>query len=367
MSILDKLKKANPDIFQGSFGGAIQQGVFSDSTNYPKQTKSTIVSEVARTDGIQVLVGGAGNDTVIVGSRAGDAIAFGGDGVDKVRLPDVNFHDGWMMGTWSSRDKATDAMEDGALDHSEPGSGYIFYNPETDQTIAVASGFSVYELDGARFNLGPSVRQVDQLKEAEQWLGAMTLSELKDEGFLSRGTTTKEVDAVMDFFSDSPQLMLAADGKNVTGTAQGDVLNGGARDDALRGLGGADRLNGRAGDDALEGGGGRDVLLGAAGKDVLNGGGGGDVLDGGRGDDAMRGQAGADRFVFSTRSGDDVILDFGGKDIVDLSGHNAVSNFGQLKAVATETAKGVVFELGADTLLLKDVALDDLSRGDFIF
>ncbi len=161
------------------------------------------------------------------------------------------------------------------------------------------------------------------------------------------------------FGGDGNDLMKGGAGNDrLVGGRGADTLLGGSGADALKGEGGGDKLKGNGGGDMLDGGGGNDTLLGGGGADLLKGGG---------GDDVMKGQAGGDRFVFSKGSGDDLILDFGGADVVDLSGHNAVSNFSDLKAVASERAGGVFFDLGNDTLFLKDVHLDELTSGDFIF
>jgi Ca2+-binding RTX toxin-like protein len=65
------------------------------------------------------------------------------------------------------------------------------------------------------------------------------------------------------------------------GTANADVLGGGAGDDTLYGAGGADRLTGNGGHDVLSGDAGNDTLSGGAGEDYLLGGAGNDSLDGG--------------------------------------------------------------------------------------
>ena len=62
------------------------------------------------------------------------------------------------------------------------------------------------------------------------------------------------------------------------GTANDDVIEGGAGREFLSGLSGNDRLSGLDGDDRLEGGAGDDVLIGGAGLNVLVGGMGDDAL-----------------------------------------------------------------------------------------
>ncbi len=101
----------------------------------------------------------------------------------------------------------------------------------------------------------------------------------------------------------------------ITGGAKGDALHGMGGDDHLVGLGGDDGLHGGAGADTLDGGAGRDTLNGGEGNDLLRGGAGDDLLRGGAGRDTMLGGEGADVFAFaalseSTPTAMDVIMDF---------------------------------------------------------
>lgn len=153
------------------------------------------------------------------------------------------------------------------------------------------------------------------------------------------------------------------------GNAGNDTLNGGGANDQLYGQQGRDLARGGSGNDSVIGGGGndrlfgntgRDLLNGNNGNDVLNGGGGRDRLIGGNGNDIAIGGNGADVFIFNDGhdrltirdfsftdddtlrldddlwSGnlsaaqvvntygsvvdDDLVLDFGGGDIVVLQG-----------------------------------------------
>lgn len=127
-----------------------------------------------------------------------------------------------------------------------------------------------------------------------------------------------------------------------------DQLNGSVLADVIWGFAGADRLVGFAGNDILWAGSGRDTVSGGAGhddvygaegadaltgnngRDYIEGGAGADRITGGRGIDILDGGAGADRFVFKSvsemRPGDlvETIYNFGGTDIVDLRGIDAI-------------------------------------------
>ncbi|MDB5438919.1 MAG: hypothetical protein JWM33_1346 [Caulobacteraceae bacterium] len=167
----------------------------------------------------------------------------------------------------------------------------------------------------------------------------------------------------------------------LSGGKGADILIGGGGDDSLIGGAGADILNGGAGNDLLNGGTERDtvtyadatagvtvsllidggqnthgagidtlvaienltgsnfndtltgdnaanVLTGGAGTDTLDGGTGADTLIGGAGADILTGGGGNDAFVFlsatdSTSQAMDVITDFKGADVIDLSGIDA--------------------------------------------
>ena len=72
-------------------------------------------------------------------------------------------------------------------------------------------------------------------------------------------------------------------------------------------------------DNEIAGNPNRNSLEGLAGNDVLNGGPGDDVLDGGAGNDILIGGSGRDVFLIDEKKGDDIILDFGKGDTLQVS------------------------------------------------
>lgn len=123
----------------------------------------------------------------------------------------------------------------------------------------------------------------------------------------------------------------------------------------LTGSGKADRLVGNQEGNVLRGGGGKDSLFGMDGDDTLIGGKGNDVLTGGWG---------ADVFRFARGHGDDVITDFEiGMDVLQFG------NASRLRDISF-VAQGddVLLRVGDGTVLVQNVALDDLRDADnFLF
>ncbi|MGK7961944.1 right-handed parallel beta-helix repeat-containing protein, partial [Crocosphaera sp.] len=94
----------------------------------------------------------------------------------------------------------------------------------------------------------------------------------------------------------------------------GDILDGGAGQDRIFGLGGADLIRGGDDADILDGGDNGDRILGGAGNDLLYGGGGNNNhLDGQQGDDTLHGSEDG-RDVLSGGVGRDRLYGYGGND-----------------------------------------------------
>lgn len=163
------------------------------------------------------------------------------------------------------------------------------------------------------------------------------------------------------------------------GTEKADVLSGTATADTIFGYGGKDVINGGDGNDKLFGGGANDQLFGGRGADKLDGGlgndtlvggSGKDVLEGGAGDDNLTGGAHADIFVFSGKFGNDTITDFSifGGEKVDLQGVSDVSTFRELKSHMEQVGDDVILDFGKKgSITLSGIDLADLTKKEFIF
>ena len=142
----------------------------------------------------------------------------------------------------------------------------------------------------------------------------------------------------------------------------------------------ADLIAAGVGNDSVDGGGGADSLRGGIGNDVLAGGSGADTLLAGAGKDQLLGGIGGDRFVVTapsdrpaTAAGRDVIGDWGGADLIDLTGMDASAGLAGpqgfvFKGVTANTSAAKAgelwtFQFGGNTFVIGGV--DGDNRRDF--
>lgn len=177
--------------------------------------------------------------------------------------------------------------------------------------------------------------------------------------------------------SGNDELYGDAGADNILASIGDDFLFGGEGNDSLQGESGADVMEGNAGDDYMNGGTEDDVLDGGAGNDKLVGGAGSDVLEGGAGDDHIWGgnwsaDGSEDVFVFAAGSGRDFVHDFEAEhDVLDLTAYD--TDLQSVQAASSDEGWATIIELSeldgglaGDQLILKSVALDDLSQDSFI-
>jgi trimeric autotransporter adhesin len=108
----------------------------------------------------------------------------------------------------------------------------------------------------------------------------------------------------------------------IRGTAVTDRIDGKGGDDTLIGGAGGDAILGGAGDDEIDAGSGDDVVDGGPGDDIINGGAGNDILTGGEGADILQGGPGDD-LIYASEG--DVVLDSEGANRLDLTAIGALS------------------------------------------
>jgi subtilisin family serine protease len=190
---------------------------------------------------------------------------------------------------------------------------------------------------------------------------------------LPAGIATPIVAGEADLGSNSPDRILGTNGDDtITTDSADDVLMGMKGNDSLNselgndtvfGGRGSDTLQGSSDDDVLLGGSDADILNGADGSDILLGGDGDDLLDGGSGNDILTGGGGSDRFVLSSDSGSDTIVDFElgiDKFVLDNS-----LTFQQLEI--SQTAAGTLLKISStDRVLATVVGLNGaIAASDF--
>ena len=155
---------------------------------------------------------------------------------------------------------------------------------------------------------------------------------------------------------------------SVIGNGQRNTLQTGRGDDQLYGRDGFDILKAGDGSDVLRGGKGNDLLIGGFGNDALRGGLGNDRLIAGKGRDVLFGGEGADVFQFNdvALEGFNRIADFeDGVDLIRLRNHSGFD--GVTIEARNEGADTLLTFSGATHVLLKNVAVADISADDFDF
>ena len=116
----------------------------------------------------------------------------------------------------------------------------------------------------------------------------------------------KKAEDVLDGGEGNDQLNGGKDEDTLNGSDGEDTLQGEKADDLLEGGDGNDLLEGGKDDDTLNGGAGNDTLMGEKGDDLLDGGEGDDLLDGGDREDTMTGGTGND--TLNGGDNDDVLI-----------------------------------------------------------
>lgn len=162
-------------------------------------------------------------------------------------------------------------------------------------------------------------------------------------------------------------------GNRILGNMGADTITGNEGNDSVRGGKDADSINGNAGNDSLygdmaadsvRGGADNDLIHGGRGNDTLLGETGNDIVFGDRGDDSMSGGTGDDTFAFGADSGVDIISDFAGNDVLQISSAIFASVAAAVAASAVDGASIVVDLGGGNSITLAGVGAVD--TGDFV-
>ncbi|MDQ2081666.1 Ig-like domain-containing protein [Xanthobacteraceae bacterium Astr-EGSB] len=312
--------------------------------------------------GIENVIGGAGNDTLI-GDDAANVLdgGLGNDTIDGGAGNDV------LIGG-AGNDVLTGGDGDDLL---KGGAG--------NDAIAGGAGFDTLDLSDAT---GAISLDVAAGKVSGAGIGTDTFTGIEAFRFGAGNdiVTGGNGDEIFDGGAGNDTLKGGAGDDQLAGGDGNDTLDGGSGDDVVAGGAGNDTLKGGSGDDTvdggegvdkIDGGSGDDIVTAGAGNDVANGGSGNDVITGGFGDDVLTGGSGHDVFVFAAGFGKDTIKDFAltgsSSDVIEFSS-DLFDDFADVMANAEQVGADVLISVDADTTLtLANVKLAALATDDFRF
>lgn len=259
----------------------------------------------ATTDGIKIVHGGAGNDTLInygggysaLYGDSGDDLIYGSSSTDMLV---GGLHNDIIYGQLGN-DKIYGGHGDDFLDGHD-GHDYISGGVGVDTIIG---GIGDDKIEAGRDN---------------------------DIVWAGNGNDNIDAGEGSDFVS------AGAGNDTVHGKEGDDEINGNEGIDTIFGDAGNDHLDGGDDDDRISGGAGDDTLIGGAGHDTIYGGDHDDVIHGNEGDDVLYGDEGDD--VLFGNHGLDLLNGGDGKDTADYSAGSAVTVDLQNGAVSGGFAEG---------------------------
>ena len=261
------------------------------------------------------LEGGGGDDTLVSGS--GNDTLNGGDGEDTISGGEGN---NTVSGGNGSDVLILEPFANGgntALDTGGADSVEIRGTAGADTfTISQVGGLLRVSTPAASITVSESVHTVRIV--AMDGADTVTMGNINDTRPLALivdlGEGADTFDGQSSFANRLPIQVLGQGGDDtITGSANGDILDGGDGDDMISGDLGEDSIRGGAGNDTLFGDNGDDQLLGEDGADSLFGGTGNDLLRGGNDDDRINGNSGHD--TLEGELGNDTILAGAGNDL----------------------------------------------------
>lgn len=418
---IEDIKGSNfGDVLVGSTGNNVFEGLRGDD-------------DIRGGEGIDTVLYKDSSERVVVDLRAGNADkgADGSDDLQSIENVTATAFNDIVVGSTESNvltglggnDRLIGLSENDIL-NGNSGNDVLFGNSGDDVLVGGAGkdrligGFGVDAMTGGDGNDTYFVDSSDD-----------TILELAGEGvdtvIIAPGTNVTLFANVEIYILDfgpgqNGTLAGGATAETLIGGSGDDILVGNGGDDILLGGAGADRLFGRAGEDLLKGGTGQDLLDGGDGNDVIVGGAGNDLfieaesgkelagLQGGAGLDRLNGQSGndlieggaggdriiggsgndqlaggrldvsggdgdGDRFLFSSGSGLDTIVDFENDvDLIDFRGLNLETgrfpSFAAVQLALSESDGNTTITIsGTDAITLLGVTNAQLDASDFIF
>ncbi len=284
---------------------------------------------LAEYNGIEHIILGAGNDTIVLADLGG------ADRVEGFSAPTDNGD-----GTFS----ATDRLDVSALTRDSGD------NPVTVEDVSVSddgAGNAVLSFPGGESLtlIGVSPAQLN----SPAALIAIGIPPAPD-GIVSG---TGGDDAISWGYTDDDGDMLDGNDARLPGeTGNDDIIEAGAGNDTVNAGFGDDEVDAGSGDDSVEGWAGDDVILGGDGDDTLAGQDGNDILRGDDGDDVLTGGEGNDLLVGGA-GGDNLRGDLGDDTLAGDDGNDTLAG-----GAGADLLKG-----GADRDTFTDLTMGDTVDG----
>lgn len=221
-------------------------------------------------DNVQLLEGGAGDDTITGGG------GLGGD----------TFLIGYVWRSFDGGNGGTDLITDFTV-----GVDAFDFSGIDDTTVEIEAAFqdATDTANGAEIVFADGTTIILQGVTAAQ---AIALDPFAAPASSAPDPTTGDDDIDGTLGDDNVDLL-----------AGNDAYRGGSGNDTVLGNTGNDTIDGGNGDDSLDGGAGDDELIGSDGQDTLIGGSDNDTLNGGNGADSLDGGAGTDWVSFDGTDG----------------------------------------------------------------
>ncbi len=308
----------------GTSGEAAGDTYVSIETVYGTRFDDTITASASAT----TLLGGAGNDKLYGGIGA-DTL-YGHSGVD-------------LLSGGAGNDILDGGTENDTL-----------YGGAGNDTLLGGSGNDILRGDAG----ADIINGGDGIDRADYNSSAVGVTVNLTAGTASDGDTLTGIENLLGSVGDDV-LFGSVLANTLYGRAGNDQVFGLLGNDTLYGEEGNDTLFGGEGNDRIYGGVGNDVIFGEEGNDLIDAGAGDDFVVLGVGDDKITLGAGYDLVRFDFGNGHDVITDFkSGEDRLDFTGLGVT--LADVQGAATETAAGVLFASGADSILLAGLHLSDI-------
>jgi Ca2+-binding RTX toxin-like protein len=178
---------------------------------------------------------------------------------------------------------------------------------------------------------------------------------------------------VNDFHAEGLDIIGTENADILYGTNDGELMNGLAGDDNISASDGDDFILGGADNDTLGGGDGKDIILGETGSDmifaytgddIVHGGEGNDIIRGGEGSDMIFGGKGSDTFVFDLENFEDGSIDTIGDFDLDAD-RLSVHGLTESDSVSFDAATGTVSVDGEEIIKFEDLDVSINSTEDF--